>query len=270
MRATSLIGVRPETPEAPGRDIPGNIPELIPERIPNNLRRELGRHGLHAGHDRRDRPGRELGRRKANARRRRAERQPPARGHLARLSVGGIERQRRAHGGVARVLAVPLGVNLGQLAPDRNRFARIELDHRLGQQRDVLRIARRRLERALQLGQSQPRVLARDVRGRQIARDREVVGAVKQQALRHPHVLVGAPLHLQLVAGLAELPDGLLGPPGLRRPLRQPDARDDVVRVELDHLAQRRQRVGRPARLLQLGDGQLQLVQRVRHHPSRR
>ena len=90
---------------------------------------------------------------------------------------------------------------------------------------------------------------------------------MEQQALGHPDVLVGAALHLQLIAGLPELADGLVGPPRLRRRLRQPDARDDVVRVKLDHLTQRRQRIGRPTRLLQLGHRQLQLVQRVRHHP---
>ena len=100
---------------------------------------------------------------------------------------------------------------------------------------------------ALQLGQRQPRVLARDVGRRQLARDREVVRAVEQQALGDAHELVGAPLRLQLHRRPA--PNSWTASSvraGLRRRLGQPDARDDVVRVQLDDLAQRRQRVGRP------------------------
>jgi len=167
---------------------------------------------------------------------------------------------------VASLLPPGFGVDLRQLAPHGDGLARIELHHRLGEQRDGLGIARRRLERALQPGERQARVLARDVGGGQLARDGNVVGTVEQQAFGDAHELVATPLQLELIGGLGELLDRLGRLTRLRGRLGEANPRDDIVRVELDHPPQRRQRIRRTPSLLELGHRQLQLVQGVRHH----
>ncbi len=109
---------------------------------------------------------------------------PQRAGQLARLAVGAVQRQRGPHRGVAIVQSPGGVVHLRQLAPHRDRLRRIQLGQRLGQQRDVPRIARRRLQRRLQLGQREARVPALDVRRRQLARDAEVAAGGGTAAAR--------------------------------------------------------------------------------------
>ena len=179
----------------------------------------------------------------------------PTRRQLLRLAVGRIERQRRAQRRVAVVQPSGCVVYLGQLAPHRNGLGRIELRHRLGQQRDVPGIARRRLQRRLQLQQREPRVAPCDVRRGQLARDAEIGGAMEQQALGDAHEVVGPSLRLQLHRELGQLVDRLIDQADQRRRLGQPNARRDVVRVQPDDLAQRGQRLLDLSRLLQLVRG---------------
>ncbi len=207
----------------------------------HSRRRHLRRHPLHRRRlqrGRRRRPDSSDGARLAGP-----GRLAPADGRQRLGIVGDHREDAPVDLGRLRGLVV-LGEDPRQLLPDADGLRLlVERQESSRQESERLHVARIGLEAGLELLQRVPRVVALQVEPGELAVHRMVVGLVPDEPLGHLDEVVEPPVGAEILGRLGELGDRLLHHLLLRVELGELDARRDVVGVELDELADRRQRL---------------------------
>ncbi len=209
-------------------------------------------------------PGR-LGRRGRWRRRRRGRRRVPAE-VLERVGVPRREHQDLAIDLLGAGALLRFLEDARELLEHRDGLALlVERLERLRQERQRLDVARIRLEADLELLQRAPRIAAAEVEPGELAVEITVVGAVPEQTLGDLDEVVLTVLAAELIAHLRELGDRLLDHLLLRVQLGELDPRRDVLRIEVDELAHRGQRLLGLALAVEVRGDRLEVLHRVRH-----